>query len=215
MELSVQSLACRRGGGSVFSDLSFAVSAGEAAVVRGPNGSGKSSMLRVLAGLTPAAGGAARLGETSLTEDPEAWREKVALAGHLDAVKPVLSVRQNLEFWAALHGSNAPILPALERFGLRQIAEDPAQFCSAGQRRRLGLARLLVIDRPLWLLDEPTVSLDVANVATFAEIVREHCAKGGIALAATHVDIGLPPGPEITLGGTRETADPFLAEGWE
>jgi heme exporter protein A len=214
MELSVQSLACRRGGRSVFAGLSFTVAAGEAALVRGPNGSGKSSLLRVLAGLTPAAAGGARLGDLKLTEEPETWRESVALAGHLDAVKPVLSVRRNLEIWAELHGAAVPVLPALERFGLGHIADDPAQFCSAGQRRRLGLARLLVIDRPLWLLDEPTVSLDADSVATFAGIVREHCAGGGLALVATHVDIGLPPGPEVIMDGARGRADPFLAEDW-
>ncbi len=215
MELSVRSLACRRGGGNVFAGLSFRVAAGEAAVLRGQNGSGKTSLLRLLAGFTPAAAGEARLGDLTLAADAEAWRERVAFAGHLDAVKAVLTVRQNLEVWSGLYASRHAVGPALERLGLGRIADDPAQFCSAGQRRRLGLARLLLTGRPVWLLDEPTVSLDAENVAIFLGMVADHCAAGGVAIVATHVDLGLPPGPEITLGTRREGADPFLGGAWE
>ncbi len=217
-------MSCRRAGRRVFHGVSFSIQPGEAAVLRGPNGSGKSSLIRVLAGLAPPDSGDATLGDRSLVRDGEHWREKIALAGHLDAIKPVLTVRANLETWARLYDQPmSAVAPALERFGLAELAEDPAHYCSAGQKRRLGLARLLVTGRPVWLLDEPTVSLDARNVAIFAEAVRDHCAAGGIALAATHIDLGLSEGPTIQMtdfspapseGTPAPPADPFLAEGW-
>ena len=220
MELSAEGIACRRAGRLVFEGVSLRVRAGEAALLRGPNGVGKSSLLRVLAGLIPPAEGSARLGDVALS-DGEAWRERVALAGHQDAVKPALTVRENLAAWAEMFGGAGRVDAALERLALDALAEDPAGWCSAGQRRRLGLARLLVAARPLWLLDEPTVSLDAASVATFAEIVREHCAAGGVAVAATHVDLGFE-GPEIRMArrappaapAEAAGADPFLGEDW-
>ena len=223
MEFRAESLACRRAGRLVFEGLSFALAAGEAAVLRGPNGSGKSSLLRILAGLAPAAAGRASLDGLDLARDGEAWREKVALAGHLDAVKAAFTVRGNLAAWAAFHGAPAArVDAALERFGLSALAEDPAHWCSAGQKRRLGLARLLVTARPVWLLDEPTVSLDVASTAVFAQVVREHCAAGGIALAATHVDLGFGGTviamPERARGAEPAPSasgdDPFLSGDW-
>ena len=230
MEFRAETLACRRAGRLVFEGLSFALVSGQAAALRGPNGSGKSSLLRILAGLAPAAAGGARLDGLRLSTDGEAWREKVALAGHLDAVKPAFTVRGNLAAWAAFHGAPAArVDAALERFGLQRLAEDPAHWCSAGQKRRLGLARLLVAARPIWLLDEPTVSLDAGSTATFAEVVCEHCAAGGIALAATHVDLGFGdtvvtmPGPPARSGPSprREVEpaegaldDPFLTGEW-
>ncbi len=221
MELSVRDLGCRRGGRLVFEGLAFRLLEGEAAALRGPNGSGKSSLLRVLAGLAPAASGEATLGDLRLGRDGEAWRERVALAGHLDAVKPAFTVRENLASWAEFHGApRGRIDEALERFGLGALADDPAGLCSAGQKRRLGLSRLLVTARPVWLLDEPTVSLDAASTAAFAEAVRTHCAEGGMALAATHVDLGFGERevrmPERRAARTRpaaEAEDPFL-EGW-
>ncbi len=221
MELSVRDLACRRGGRLVFEGLGFRLREGEAAALRGPNGSGKSSLLRVLAGLSPAAGGEASLDGLKLGRDGEAWRERVALAGHLDAVKPAFTVRENLADWAEFHGaSRGRVGEALERFGLAGLAEDPAGLCSAGQKRRLGLARLLVTGRRLWLLDEPTVSLDAASTAVFAEVVRAHCAAGGMALTATHVDLGFGERevrmPERRAAEARPgpaAEDPFL-KGW-
>ncbi|WP_339947191.1 heme ABC exporter ATP-binding protein CcmA [uncultured Albimonas sp.] len=235
MEFRARSLACRRAGRLVFEGLSFALVSGQAAALRGPNGSGKSSLLRILAGLAPAAAGAASLDGLTLARDGEAWRERVALAGHLDAVKPAFTVRGNLAAWAAFHGAPpARVDAALERFGLERLAEDPAHWCSAGQKRRLGLARLLVTARPVWLLDEPTVSLDAGATAVFAEVVREHCAAGGVALAATHVDLGFgdtvvtmpargaaEAGPRHPLGAAPAGAparpdldDPFLSGDW-
>jgi heme exporter protein A len=221
MELILDVLACRRGGRAVFSGLSFRVPAGTAALVRGPNGSGKSTLLRVVAGLLPAAAGDVRLGEISLARDPGALQERLALAGHLDAVKPALTVAENLRAWAGIFGAaRERAQAALARFGLDGIAGRPAGQCSAGQRRRLGLARLMVVDRPLWLLDEPTVSLDAEAAALVATLVREHAAGGGSALIATHVDLGLGPGPVLELPGTAVPGrlaadeDAFLLGSW-
>ncbi|MEM8754466.1 MAG: heme ABC exporter ATP-binding protein CcmA [Pseudomonadota bacterium] len=219
MELSAEGVAVERGGRLALVAPDFRVRRGEAATLVGPNGSGKSTLLRALAGFSPLKRGDARLGDLSLSEDAEAFAEAAAYAGHLDAVKPALTVRGNLASWAAIYGSSpGRVDAALARFSLDHIAETPAAYCSAGQKRRLGLARLLVVDRSLWLLDEPTVSLDAASSVVFAEAVRDHCAGGGIAVAATHIDLGLPPGPQIELAPPRAeaaaAADPFLAGEW-
>lgn len=225
MALIIDDLACRRGGRTVFSGLSFRLEDGTAALLRGPNGAGKSSLLRVIAGLLPPVSGEVRLGDVRLTRDPGAVQERVALAGHLDAVKPALTVAENLAAWAGImgaakSGAGARTQAALARFGLEAIADRPAGQCSAGQRRRLGLARLLVVERPLWLLDEPTVSLDADSAALVAELVRAHAASGGMALIATHIDLGLGPAPvlEMTAPSARPpapaAADDFLAGSW-
>jgi heme exporter protein A len=236
MELHVSDLSCRRAGRLVFRGATFSVPAGGVAMLRGPNGSGKSSLIRVLAGLLPPASGDAHLrgakgSSLSLARDPETWRESVALAGHLDAVKPSLTVRENIAWWARLHGG-APDLAdqAIDRMRLAPLADDPAQYCSAGQKRRLGLARLMVTGRALWLLDEPTVSLDAASVALFAEMVRDHARRGGIVLAATHMDLGVEASVLVDMAafgatltpaeGTASPAppspddDPFLSGDW-
>jgi heme exporter protein A len=217
--LVADALACRRAGRRVFTNVSFRLEPGEAATLRGPNGSGKSTLLRVLAGLLAPEAGDARLGDASLAADAEGFQELVAYAGHLDAVKPQLTVAENLAVWAAFYGGGRGSAAALERFGLSRIADYPAAYCSAGQKRRLGLARLMVVDRPLWLLDEPTVSLDAASTAVFVGVVREHLARGGFAIAATHVPIGLEGGPEIVMGASTAPAaaspdDPFLVGAW-
>ncbi len=217
MDLIVENLACTRAGRRVFAGVCFVVRAGEAALLTGPNGAGKSSLLRVLAGLIPPERGAARLGAVSLAADREGFQERVAYAGHLDAVKPQLSVTANLALWAQLYGGGG-VAAALETFGLDRIADLPAAYCSAGQKRRLGLARLLVAERALWLLDEPTVSLDAASVAVFADVVRGHLARGGLAIAATHAPLGLEYGPRIAMAPPQAAApaadDPFLGEAW-
>ncbi len=219
MDLVVENLACRRAGRTVFAGLSFGLRAGEAAQLRGPNGAGKSSLLRVLAGLIPPEAGDARLNGVSLAREREGVSAMIAYAGHLDAVKPQLTVAENLRFWADLYGGGG-VAAALDRFGLARIADYPAGYCSAGQKRRLGLARLLVADRPLWLLDEPTVSLDAAATAVFADAVRAHAAAGGLALAATHVAMGIEGGPVVTLDGRPATLASaagdaaFTGEGW-
>lgn len=199
----------------------FIVPGGRAVVVRGPNGAGKSTLLRVLAGLLPNSAGSVSLGEITLSEDRSGYQEQVAYAGHLDAVKPALTVAQNLGLWAGVHGTASDrVERALDHFGIEHIVDRPAAQCSAGQKRRLGLARLMVMDRPLWLLDEPTVSLDAASSELVSELVRQHCAGGGIALVATHIDLGLVDAQVIEIApvATRplETADDadFLAGDW-
>lgn len=176
--LTVSGLACARGGLTVLEDVSFEVRAGAALVLRGPNGSGKTTLLRTLAGLQPA-----------VTGSVIGLEEMVAYAGHADGLKGTLSVAENLSFWAALFGFSA-IEPALEAFDLGDLVERPAQALSAGQKRRLGLARMLVTGRPIWLLDEPTVSLDAASVKLFGVAVRRHLRSGGVAIVATHTDLG-------------------------
>ncbi len=219
MILSADPIEVERGGRLALSAPGFEVGAGQAGVLRGPNGAGKSTLLRALAGLLPMAAGDARLDGLSMKADREEFMAKVAYAGHLDAVKPAMSVRENLASWAALYESApAGVDPALAAFNLTAIADTPAAYCSAGQKRRLGLSRLLVMDRSVWLLDEPTVSLDTASVALFAEAVSTHCAAGGVALAATHIEIGLPEGPRIDLAPpsehTADEGDPFLTGDW-
>ena len=220
MELVLDQLACRRGGRTVFAGLGFRLAAGTAALVRGPNGAGKSSLLRIVAGLLPPAAGDVRLGGVSLVQDRTGLQEGLMLAGHLDAVKPALTVAENLGAWTGILGAGrGRAAAALDRFGLGAIADRPAGQCSAGQRRRLGLARLLLVDRPLWLLDEPTVSLDAASAALVADLVRAHAAAGGMALIATHIDIGLGPGPVLDMpapgaGAAVPGDDAFIAGDW-
>ncbi len=177
--LSLISVTCTRGGVTVLEEVSFEVNAGEALILRGPNGSGKTTLLRTIAGLQPAAAG--RI---------EAAPESIAYAAHADGIKATLSVGENLEFWAGLYGTPS-IDAALAEFDLIQFRHRRAQALSAGQKRRLGLARLLVTGRPVWALDEPTVSLDKAAVALFEGVIATHLEQGGAALIATHIDLGV------------------------
>ena len=179
MDLIVTDVACTRGGIALLDGVSFHLKAGHGLVLRGPNGSGKTTLLRTIAGLQPPLAG-------QIAVAPDA----VAYAGHADGLKATLTVRENLQFWSEIYGSPG-FDQALTRFDLEQLADRQAQNLSAGQKRRLGLARLLVTGRPLWVLDEPTVSLDAASVALFAAAVRAHLDEGGMALMATHIDLGL------------------------
>ncbi len=188
--LTAESLAAFRGERLVFRDLDFAVDAGAALVLAGPNGSGKSTLLRLLAGLVPPAAG--RLlwqGEDALA-DLSGHAARVAYVGHQDAVKPGLTVAENLGRGAAA---------ALASVGLENLAELPARMLSAGQKRRLALARLAAREAPLWLLDEPTLGLDTASVARFGAMLASHRAKGGVVVAATHLPLPLPDAAEFTF----------------
>lgn len=196
LRLVATDLTCRRGGRTVFHGLSFAASAGEAVQVTGPNGAGKSSLLRLVAGLVPADEGTVALEGG----DPEAAvGEQAHYCGHQDAFKPSLTVAENLAFWTAFLGGGSEARPALARLGLDHLADLPAGYLSAGQRRRLALARLLTVKRPLWLLDEPTAALDAASQKLLAGIMAEHVAAGGVLLAATHMPLGIAA-RELVLG---------------
>lgn len=179
MKLTVSDLTVARGGVAILAGVSFTLSSGSALVLRGPNGSGKTTLLRTVAGLQPP-----MAGRISGAED------RIAYAAHADGLKAALSVTENLAFWSSVFGGPS-IDVALEAFDLRGLASRRAGHLSAGQKRRLGLARLMVTGRPVWVLDEPTVSLDAASVAMFATAVRSHLADGGMALIATHIDLGL------------------------
>jgi len=189
MRLSGRGVRCVRGGREVLSGLDFEVCSGEALAVTGPNGSGKTSLLRIIAGLLALAGGSIDLesGEHELT-----LAEQVHYLGHRDAMKPALSVLENLSFWRNFLGGDASDPEAsLNQVGLGHAAQLPAAYLSAGQRRRLSIARLLAIRRPIWLLDEPTSALDAAGQSLFANLTRDHLARGGLVLAATHAPLGV------------------------
>jgi len=197
MRLSATGLTCIRGMRVVFRNAGFELRAGEALAVVGPNGSGKSSLLRLVAGLLPAAGGRIELagGEGDLT-----LPEQAHFQGHLDPLKPSLTVAENLAFWVAYLGGGPAPAEALGRTGLGGLAGLPAAYLSAGQRRRLSLARLVAVWRPVWLLDEPTSALDAAGQGMLAELMRDHLARGGMILAATHGPLGIEA-RELRMGG--------------
>lgn len=192
MTFAAEGLVCVRGHRQVFENLSFSAAPGVALQIEGPNGSGKSSLLRLAAGLLRPAAGNLTWNSVDIAEDPDAHRSRLIYIGHADPVKPVLTVRENLAFWGQLRGGHIEALqPALDRLGIGRLGPVPARFLSAGQRRRLNLARLLLQPAKIWLLDEPTSTLDRAVARVVAEIIAEHCAAGGIALVSTHGDLGL------------------------
>ena len=193
MELmNVTNLAITRGGVAVLEGVNFTLTAGQVLLLRGPNGIGKTTLLRTLAGLQPA-----------LEGDVVAVPDAITYGAHADGLKSTLTVSENLRFWARVYGV-ADITSALIAFNLEELADRAAHNLSAGQKRRLGLARLLVTGRKIWALDEPTVSLDVASVALFADAVRVHCAAGGAALIATHIDLGIKA-DVLDLTGNKAT----------
>lgn len=199
--LTVSDLACARGAAQVLSGVTFSLPQGEALILRGPNGAGKTTLLRTLAGLTPALAGTMDCDE-----------DAIAYAGHADGLKAQLTVSENLSFWASVFGHN-DIDAAVKAFDLQYLLDRRAGEMSAGQKRRLSLARLLVVGRPIWALDEPTVSLDTENVARFARTVERHLTQGGAAIIATHIDLGLPNARTLDIAPfvakTLRADDPF------
>jgi heme exporter protein A len=198
MRLSGRGLKCVRGGREVFSGLDFESAAGEALAVVGPNGSGKTSLLRLVAGLLHVEAGSIELtgGDAELT-----LAEQAHYLGHRDALKPALSVLENLSFWRDfLGGETGDAAENIARVGIGHATHLPAGFLSAGQRRRLSIARLLSVRRPIWLLDEPTTALDAAGQAMFAGLMREHLSGGGLIIAATHAPLGIEA-KELRIGG--------------
>ncbi|MGB6535870.1 MAG: heme ABC exporter ATP-binding protein CcmA [Xanthobacteraceae bacterium] len=198
MRLSAVNLACHRGGRDVFSGVSFSLGSGEALAITGRNGAGKSSLLRMVVGLVRIAQGRLALEDG----DPELTiAEQAHYLGHQDALKPALSVVENLRFWTGfLGGKAAETAAALETVGLDTVAELPAAYLSAGQRRRLSIARLIAVKRSIWLLDEPMSTLDAVAQERLTGFMRTHLAAGGLILAATHGALGIGTLQELQLG---------------
>ena len=199
--LAALEISCQRGGRTIYRDLSFRLAPGEALLVTGPNGAGKTSLLRQVAGLLPLAGGVLRLEGAG----PDAAIPELShYVGHANAVKASLSVAENLAFWAQFLGArNQPLETALAAFGLASLADLPAGLLSAGQKRRLALARLLAATRPIWLLDEPQTSLDKASLKLLDAALKDHLETGGIAIVASHAKLGAKLAKHLALGKER------------
>ena len=209
--LAGRDLGCVRGDRAIFAGLDFDLPAGGALVLSGPNGSGKSSLLRVLASLLPPAAGQLTWDGQDIDAEPEAHRARLHYQGHHEALKPELTARENLSFWAGLHGrATGAVERALTRFGLAELADQPVRLLSAGQRRRLSLSRILASPAPLWLLDEPSVGLDARSVRTLEAVIETHRAQGGLVVLATHQPLALAEPRELSVADfppTPVTAD--------
>ncbi len=225
MQLILDSLVIHRGDRLVIAGVSETVRAGEALILRGPNGAGKTTLIRAIAGFLRPTSGAARL-EGGAEDTP--LPEQCHYIGHLNGVKANLTVAENLDFWsgyldpAASRAERAARLDrALAIFNLAALEDIPAAYLSAGQKRRVGLARLCLAHRPVWLLDEPTVSLDAASVAILADAVARHVEAGGLVLAATHIPLGIETARTLELApasasaavASGEIAGDYWAEG--
>ena len=201
--LAALNISCQRGSKVLFEDLSFPLAPGEGLLVTGPNGAGKTSLLRQIAGLLPLAAGLLSLeGPRPDVELPELCH----YVGHLNGIKTIVTVRENLAFWADFLGDNgSPLSPALAAFGLTPLADFPAGLLSAGQKRKLALSRLFAAPRPIWLLDEPQVSLDAPSLKLLDDAIKDHLDAGGIAVVASHTALKTKFAHKIALGGKRKT----------
>lgn len=199
VELKADSLACQRGGRTVFTDVNFTLSSGQLLELRGPNGAGKSSLLRLIAGLGEAASG--RITLTGGSADL-AIGQQAHYAAHQEAIKSPLTVAENLQFWGDFLGGGDKAA-ALAAFDLEALADYPAALLSAGQKRRLSLARLALVPRLLWLLDEPTVGLDASSLDRLTRLLRGHLSGGGLAVVATHAPLDLTADATLVLGASR------------
>lgn len=193
-------LACRRGERLVFEGLDFLLPPGGALILRGANGSGKSSLLRLMAGLTPPEAGILAWDGVPVSDDPALHRARLHFIGHADALKPALTAAETLAFWAGMRGDGGSVAAALAQFRLRPLAEMPCRFLSAGQRRRLALARLVASPAPLWLLDEPLTGLDEDAVADLHAAIAAHRAAGGCVALSTHAPLALADAATLALG---------------
>jgi len=205
--LAAEGIVSVRGGRLVLDGVSLRLAPGEGVALTGPNGAGKSTLLRILAGLLPPTAG--RVVLAGVGEDGAAGA--IHYVGHQDAVKTPLTVRENLAFWARWQGAAAGRLDAaMDAFALAPLAELPAAVLSAGQRRRLGLARILLGERPVWLLDEPTVALDAASRQRLRGVIAAHVGAGGIVVAATHDDLAVATVPQRPLASLAAAAPPAI-----
>jgi len=208
-QLTAERLACRRGGRWVFAEISFALSAGQALLLSGANGSGKSSLLRVLARLIAPAEGSLRWNGQEVDRDLDLYRTQLRFISHHDAIKPVLGVRENLAFLGRLCDPKigaAALDDALAAMDLQPLADLPARLLSAGQRRRLALARLAAAPAPLWLLDEPGSGLDRASLSRLHDMIAQHRRRGGIVIASSHGDLDLPGCIGLDMSASRAAA---------
>lgn len=197
MRLIGERLSCERGGRELFRKVDIRLSRGEGLLIEGPNGSGKTTLIRAIAGLGHFAAGSLRL---EGGDEEASLGEQAHYVGHADATKPQLTVAENLAFWARFLGGGE-MADGLAVFDLGEIADLPAQFLSAGQRRKLSLSRLKLVPRPIWLLDEPTASLDRMAQQQLARLMDDHVAEGGILLATTHMELGAEFAQHLSLGG--------------
>ncbi|MBL4741301.1 MAG: heme ABC exporter ATP-binding protein CcmA [Sneathiella sp.] len=202
MSLTAINLRCIRQDRLIFTDLGFSLKAGEILWVQGRNGAGKSSLLRMIAGLLKPVSGEIQWKGASVKEDPDGYQDQFRYIGHQEALKPVLSARENLQFWADFSGSHN-VSAALKEFDLEKIADSPVGIMSAGQKKRTNLARLISSPAPLWILDEPISSLDTHYIELFKKQLEKHVAAGGMALLATHQDLNLPSVHKLDLDGPR------------
>lgn len=214
-DLVADGLACRRGERLVFAGLDCRLPAGGALVLTGANGSGKSSLLRLLATLLIPASGRLLWGGVPVSADIARYRAAIDYVGHLDATKPALTPREMLGFWAALRGTAMPAIDAaLDAFGLGAVADWPCRWLSAGQRRRLALARLVAAPAPIWLLDEPAAALDGDGEARLVAAIAQHRGAGGRVAIATHQPFAVPGAMPIVLDDFAVSPDEALAALW-